>query len=112
MGARTAAAVLGVWLFFSAFLWPHGSAQFHNAWITGVLAVTAAMAGLHGGGRVGALPRHVHAALGGWLLVSSLLMQGTTSGTFWNHVFVGFGLLFFGVSPSLRAADRRAPVQP
>ena len=39
MPARTLNIALGVWLFISAFLWPHTSAQFTNTWICGALTV-------------------------------------------------------------------------
>src|SRR5690349_1717021 len=35
--------LLGVWLFISAFLWPHSQAQFTNTWLMGVLAVIFAL---------------------------------------------------------------------
>lgn len=37
--ARLVNAALGVWLFISAFAWPHTMAQQTNAWILGVLTV-------------------------------------------------------------------------
>jgi hypothetical protein len=107
VGARIANAVVGSWLFVSAFLWPHLPAQRHNAWIVGMVAVSCALAGLTGH-RWG---RYVNAAAGGWLIVSSL-QRLIHPLTFWNHMVVGFLLVLFGVSPSLSALRDRRPVSP
>ncbi len=108
MDARVANVVLGAWLFLSAFLWPHGGPQFHNAWISGTIIVTVAMAGLGGAQRA----RLVNSAVGGWLLVSSLLLGPITTGTFWNHVAVGVAVGVFGLGTSLASIARREPVNP
>jgi len=93
MGARLINALLGLWLFVSAFLWPHTSAERANAWIVGMLAVTAALAGL-AGRKAGRL---VNAALGGWLIVSALLLPRMRPATFWNNLIVGAALAFFAM---------------
>lgn len=105
--ARAINAALGFWLFWSAFLWPHTPRQFHNAWIVGALAVTAALAGL--GGLKGA--RFFNAALGGWLIISALLWPIAHPATFWNHVLVGLFLAALGLAPDLGAWRRRTPVR-
>ena len=109
MGPRVVNVLFGLWLFVSAFLWEHGTSQFYNALIVGTVAVTAALAGLRSGSSWG---RHVNAALGGWLLISALLMEGTRSATFWNHIFVGLGLAFYGLAPSFASIRQRTPVHP
>ncbi|HEY0707956.1 MAG TPA: hypothetical protein VGG33_14225 [Polyangia bacterium] len=105
MGTRTVSAALGMWLFTSAFLWPHEPVQFHNAWVVGVLAVVAAVAGLQGvrGARL------LDAALGGWLLVTALIWS-SHSATFWNHTFVGLALATFGMAPTFKNLNRREPL--
>jgi hypothetical protein len=108
MGARVLNAVLGVWLFVSVFLWPHSAAQRNNAWVVGIVAVTAALAGLRGVG----WGRRVNALLGGWLIVSALFLPRASMWTFWNHVAVGFGLVLFGLAPSLGSIRRRTPIWP
>jgi hypothetical protein len=97
-------AVLGFWLFLSAFAWEHGGQQFHNAWIVGTLVVTAALAGLSGA-RWG---RYLNAALGAWLLLTALFWSRGNAATFWNHALVGMALAFFAFAPSWAAARRRA----
>jgi hypothetical protein len=107
MGARLVNALLGLWLYLSAFLWPHTPFERTNAWVSGIVAVTAALVGLSNL-RVG---RHVNALVGAWLIVSALLMPKATSGTFWNHLVVGFALALFAMAPSLSSfRTRRADV--
>jgi hypothetical protein len=105
MGARALNAVLGLWLFMSAFLWSHRPEQFHNAWVTGLVAVTMALWGLEGVRRA----RFVNMLAGAWLLVSSLLWL-SGSATFWNHVLVGLALVVLGAAPSLSNFRRRGRV--
>jgi hypothetical protein len=107
MGARVVNLVVGFWLFVSAFLWQHSRAERLNAWIIGVVAVSAALAGLSGR-RWG---RFVNVAAGGWLIVSSLVPTISRL-TFWNHMLVGLLLAMFGVAPSLAALRERRPVSP
>jgi hypothetical protein len=107
MGARLANAIVGLWLFVSAFLWPHETAQRSNALGVGIVVVTAALAGLMGQ-RWG---RYLNALLGGWLIVSALFW-GDSRATFINHMVVGFLLAAFGLSPSWTALRRREPIRP
>ncbi|HEY0714196.1 MAG TPA: hypothetical protein VGF45_16055 [Polyangia bacterium] len=107
MSARTISAALGIWLCASAFLWEHSAAQFHNAWIVGVLAVVGALASLQG--VRGA--RFVDVAVGGWLLVTAVALPSNPL-TFWNHIFVGLALATFGATTTVKAfAERdRVPI--
>lgn len=107
MGARAASAILGLWLFLSAFLWPHTFFDQTNAWVMGIAVVTLAMFGLSGL----TWARYANAAIGAWLMVSAILAPRVATATFWNHLLVGFGLVIFGLSPTLRdLRTRRAPV--
>lgn len=107
MGARLVNALLGVWLYFSAFLWPHTRFERTNAWVSGIVAVTAALVGL----RSFKVGRYVNALVGAWLIVSALFMAKATPGTFWNHLVVGFALALFAMVPSLSSfRTRRADV--
>jgi len=103
MGARAANAVLGLWLFFSTFLWRHTPAQRVTGWVIGVIVVTAALTGLSGA-KTG---RFVNAAAGASLMLSSLLARGLDASTFWNHLLVGFALVLFAMAANLQALRRR-----
>jgi hypothetical protein len=101
-------AALGLWLFFSAFLWPHGAMQGLNAEIVGMLAVTAALARYAGVRWAGKFC----AALGGWLIITAILLPRVGAATFWNHVVVGFCLALFGLTSSIHRLRRHTPVRP
>jgi chromate transport protein ChrA len=105
MGPRLINAMLGFWLFLSAFLWPHTHFQQLNAWVVGIAGVTVALMALAGYDWA----RYVNAALGAWLIISTLLMPSTNVATAWNHLLVGFAMILFGLMSSLREA-RRGPV--
>lgn len=103
MGARAINAVLGLWLFFSTFLWPDTMAQRVTGWVIGALAVTAALAGLEGGKR----GRRLNAALGGWLVVSALFVPRMRAATLWTDLIVGLGLIVFATAFPLGSLRRR-----
>src|SRR5262249_31763739 len=62
--------VLGIWLFISAFLWPHFEPQFTNTWLLGIICVAAAVVALR-------VPwfRYVNTALAIWLFISAFVMR-------------------------------------
>ena len=93
MGPRLINALLGLWLFVSAFLWPHTSTQRTNAWVVGMLVVSAAVVGVTG--RI--VGRLVNATLGAWLILSAILLPRTSPATFWNHLLVGAAVAFFAM---------------
>ena len=83
VSARAVNLVLGVWLFISAFLWPHGTASATNTWIVGLLIAIAGLIALR-------MPwlRWIDTALAVWLFLSTLAMPGATRGTLWNNLIV------------------------
>ncbi len=103
MGPRAINAVLGSWLFFSTFLWPHTAVQRVTGWIVGLLAVTAALAGMSGR----TWGRAANAALGGWLIVSALFVPRLRSATLWNELLVGLGLVLLAMLPRLPVMRHR-----
>jgi len=103
MGPRALNAVLGLGLFFSTFLWPHTAAERVIGWTVGSLAVTAALAGLSGQ----AWGRSVNAALGGWLILSAILVPRGHIATFWTELIVGFALAFLAMLPSFKVLRHR-----
>lgn len=101
MSARVLNAVLGLWLFFTPFLWRHTPTQRWNAWVVAVLAVIDALGELSG--RTGL--RYVNAGLGGWLIVSALAMPRLRMATVWNGVLVGLAMVLI----ALLSTDRQLP---
>ena len=112
MGARAVNAVLGAWLFASAFIWHHTYAQTENAWVVGFLAAMMAMGGLAGL----SWTRYLNVILGIWLILSPLFVRVASPFTYWNDELVGAALIIFGIRRSLRrrrpAPSSAAPVQP
>ncbi|HSN96798.1 MAG TPA: SPW repeat protein [Candidatus Nanopelagicales bacterium] len=105
--ARGINVALGVWLFISAFLWPHSYAQFTNAWVLGVLCVAFAVIGMW------APPaRYLNTALGVWLFISAWALPTISSGTVWNHVIVSIAIFAVSLLPTTtrtRTSPTNAP---
>ena len=103
MSARVLNALLGLWLFFSGFLWRHTEAQRWNAWVVGMLAVAGALIGISGEKR----GRYLNAALGGWLILSALFLPRLRAATFWNEILVGFAMVCLALASTAGDLRRR-----
>ena len=103
MGARIINAGLGLWLFFSGFLWAQPLDRRMTAWIFGMVVVTAALIGFAGL----KLGRYVNATVGAWLILSAILRRGLGAATFWNYLLVGAALVLFSMASSLGALRQR-----
>jgi hypothetical protein len=107
VGARLVNVVLGFWLYLSAFAWSHSAFERANAWVSGIVVVTAALVGL----RDTKAGRYVNTIVGAWLILSALLLPRLRVVTFWNQLIVGFALALFALAPSLSTLrTRRADV--
>lgn len=87
--------VVGVWLFISAFAWPHTWASQTNSWLVGVAIVIAALAGL-------AVPRArlVNTAFAIWLALSTVTFLHSGPATIWNNLLVALLAFIFSLVPS------------
>ena len=87
--------ILGVWLFISAFVWPHTQAQMTNTWICGVLVVIFALIGM-------AVPwvRYLNTLLAIWLFISAWALPMAQVGTVWNNVLVAIAVFIVSLVPS------------
>ncbi len=95
MGAQIANIVLGVWLFVSAFVWPHNYAQMTNTWILGILCVVFALIALS------APPaRYLNTALAVWLFISAFAFANTNAATVWNNAIVGVAIFVLSMVPA------------
>jgi hypothetical protein len=99
--ARIANIALGVWLFLSAYLWPHSGAQFVNAWICGIVAVIFAAAATRS-----PAVRSVNTLLAVWLFISAWALPSIRVVTVWNHALVAIAMFAFSLVPNVTA--RRA----
>jgi hypothetical protein len=104
--ARILDALLGVWLFFSGFLWDHTDAQRVNAWTIGVLFVSVALVARAASGM-----RYVNTALSAWLFVSVWALPHISAVTRWNDGIVAvcvFALSLLAGSAEAAASARGA----
>ena len=93
--ARGFTLLLGVWLFISAFIWPHTMSQMTNTWICGVIAVVFAAVAMR-------YPqaRYVNTILAIWLFVSAFALPSISVGTIWNNVIVAIAIFVSSLVPS------------
>jgi hypothetical protein len=96
--ARGITIALGLWLFISAFLWPHTYAQFTSSWVVGVLCVAFAVIAVW-------VPpaRYLIAILAVWLFISAWGLPTRSPATVWNHVLVSIALFVVSLLPPTRA---------
>jgi hypothetical protein len=100
--ARGINAALGAWLFISAFVWPHTSAQFWNTVIVGLIVAAVAL----GAFRMVQL-RFVNAIAGVWLFFSIWALPTFSSATAWNNGIVAAGIFLLSMIGISRPAGRR-----
>ncbi len=96
--ARYWNVVVGIWLFISAFIWPHSPAQQTNTWICGLLCVAFAL-------WAAAAPpmRYLNTALAVWLFISVWALPTLNAGTVWNNIIVAIVMFVISLIPSGRA---------
>jgi hypothetical protein len=108
MSARAVNVVLGIWLFISAFLWPHSQAQMTNTWILGVLCVVFALIAAR-------IPSasYLNTALAVWLFISAFALPTAQIGTMWNNALVAVAIFIASlVESDTGEMIRRQPMQP
>jgi hypothetical protein len=96
--ARYVNAGIGVWLFISAFLWPHTSAQYANTWIMAIVTFVIALVAIGTPGF-----RFLNTVAGAWLIISAFVLPTISAATRWNNFIVGVVVLIlslYGTSPS------------
>ncbi len=95
--ARIASAMVGAWLFISAFAWRHSDAQLFNTWASGAAAVIFALVSL-------AAPqaRYLNTALAIWLFISAFALPTASGSTTWNNAIVAVLLFAFSLVPERR----------
>lgn len=93
--ARAINVILGVWLFISAFAWPHTSAQMTNTWILGVLTVIFALIAWFAAPQA----RFLNTLLAIWLFISAWALPRYNVGTVWNNVIVAILIFAFSLVP-------------
>ena len=94
-GARLATVMLGLWLFLSAFVWPHSAISQTNSWGLGL--IIAAIAAV---GTPSPALRVVSSVPAIWLFFSSLWMEHVTVATMWNNAIVAVLVLILSLVPT------------
>jgi hypothetical protein len=102
---RTAMIILGVWLFASAFLWPHAPEQRLNAAVVGAAVVAIEIAALEAWPWIFV----VDVALSIWLFVALWVLPGTTAGLMVNNMLVAVLMFGFSVIPPTERDLARGP---
>jgi SPW repeat len=92
---RWVSLLLGIWLFISAFAWPHAMAQQTNTWIVGVLMVIVSILAMFA-----PQARFINTVLAIWLFVSTLVMAHQTTTTVWNNCIVAIVVFALSLVPS------------
>ena len=105
--ARALNILLGVWLFISAFLWPHADAQRTNTWICGVLVVAFALIALGV-----PLVRYLNTLLAIWLFISAFALQSISVGTVWNNALIAVAIFILSLVPATTTTMVQGPRQP
>ncbi len=93
--ARTLNLILGAWLFASAFLWTHTSADRVNDWTVGLAFVIFAVIAM-----TSPAARWVNTILAAWLFVSAFALPHVHQGTRWNEVIVALFVFFISIVPT------------
>ncbi len=93
--ARWVNLALGVWLFFSAFIWAHTDASRTNTWIVGLLIAAAAV-----GAFFWSPARYINTALSVWLFFSTLVIEHVSAASLWNNLIVAVAVFIFSLIPS------------
>jgi hypothetical protein len=101
LSARWGNVALGAWLFVSAFLWPHSTAQFNNSWLVGIAAATVAVIAMRVDGA-----RYLNVALAAWLFIAGFTLPVSSMGTFWNNLIVSVMMFFTALVPNMHARRR------
>ena len=92
--ARALNGVLGVWLFISAFIWPHTGAQMTNTWILGALCVIFAVIALGS-----PTTRWLNTVLAIWLFISVWALPHQSAATMWNNALVAIAIFLLSLVP-------------
>ncbi len=108
MRPRRVNVVLGIWLFVSAFLWPHTVVQRTNTWVLGLLYVGIALIAM----RVPSV-RYLNTVLALWLFISAFALPASLGTTF-NNALVADAILIFSIGEVARSKSvgRQSPMRP
>ncbi len=102
--ARWVNAGVAVWLFISAFIWPHTPSQYTNTWLMGIVIFAVALIAVGATGF-----RFLNTAAGAWIVISAFVLPTISAATRWNNFIVGVVVVILslvGTSPNAIPAQR------
>ena len=86
--------LIGIWLFISAFVWPHTMGQQTNTWILGVLIALASAWAMFA-----PTARYFDTIFAIWLFISTLVIAHQTAGTMWNNLIAAIVVFVLSLVP-------------
>lgn len=93
--ARYANLILGLWLFTSAFMWPHSPPSRTNTWMVGL---TIALLSISAIGAPAA--RFANTATAVWLFFSTITISHYSSDSLWNNAIVASAVFLLSFVPN------------
>ncbi len=96
---------LGVWLFISAFVWPHAMGQQTNTWILGVLVALASAWAMYAPNA-----RYLDTIFAVWLFVSTLVIAHHSAATMWNNLIVAIVVFVLSLPGGVEPVTGRRPL--
>jgi hypothetical protein len=92
--ARVFNAILGAWLFLSAFVFAHTPESRTNTWISGALVVLFALIAMRA-----PAARFVNTAIAVWVFVTAFSFPFLASAAVWNNWIVAVVIFFVSLIP-------------
>lgn len=94
--ARLANTLLGLWLFFSTFAWPHGGPSGFNVWTSGLFIAMFSLCAFWA-----EKLRYTTAVLAGWFVLSqAFIFDGDPIATLIHDLVVGLAIFGLSMVPS------------
>jgi hypothetical protein len=87
MTIRIFNALIGIWLFASAFMWPHAHAQFVVTVVAAILTFTLAILAMYTGAA-----HYLNALVGVLLFLSALMLPTLTRTTTWHNAVIAIAI--------------------
>ncbi|HLK91294.1 MAG TPA: hypothetical protein VKZ18_15460 [Polyangia bacterium] len=102
MTTRIFNALLGVWLFVTAFMWPHAHGQFSVTIIASILTFALAILSIYS-----AAARYINVVVAIMLFLATLSLPHYTRATVWNNVICAVGIFVAALADRGPGALRR-----
>ena len=102
MTTRIFNALIGVWLFATAFMWPHAHLAKEITIVAAVLTFVLSIMSMYVRGA-----RHLNAVVAVFLFLSALTLPALTRATTWNNAIVAIAILVSALVDEGPGAVRR-----